>query len=284
VEQGQDGWLPLKGPTTPSDWRRLRLTSTWRGLSEPRLRDIERVCFFIGYGRSGHTAIGSVLNAHPEMVISHELNLFRYVEEGFSRRQLFALMLLRDQQFAARGRIWTGYDYTVPNQSQGCFTRLRVIGDKKGGRSAQIIDSQPELVDRLRRTVRMPLRVIQVVRNPFDNLVTQSVRVNLTLPEAIEWYDERSRGVLRARSLFDASEVIDVQHEEFVRDPKGTLTRLCGFLGVEACESYLDDCASIVNPGNSRRRDSVTWTKDERHRVQEIIDQYTFLSGYTFET
>ncbi len=248
------------------------------------MRDIERFCFFIGYGRSGHTAIGSVLNAHPEMVISHELNLCRYVEKGFNRRQLFALILLRDQQFAARGRVWTGYDYTVPNQSQGNFTRLRVIGDKKGGRTAQIISSQPELLDRLRRTVRMPLRVIQVVRNPYDNLVTQAVRVKLTVPEAIEWYDERSRGVLRARSLLDPSELIDVRHEEFVTDPKATLTRLCGFLGVEASASYLDDCASIVKAGGSRRRDSVTWTKNERHRVQEIIDQYTFLSGYTFET
>jgi hypothetical protein len=284
VKRGQDGWLPLNGPKTRSDWRRLRLTSTLRGLSEPKLRDIERFCFFIGYGRSGHTAIGSVLNAHPEMVISHELNLFRYVEKGFSRRELFALILLRDQQFAARGRVWTGYDYTVPNQSQGNFTRLRVIGDKKGGRSAQIISSQPELIDRLRRTVRMPLRVIQVVRNPYDNLVTQAVRVKLTVPEAIEWYDQRSRGVLRARSLLDTPELIDIRHEEFVVDPKGTLTRLCAFLGVEVSGSYLDDCASIVKGGGSRRRDSVPWTKDERHRVQEIIDQYAFLSGYTFET
>ena len=33
--------------------------------------DVERVCLFIGYQRSSHSLVGSILDAHPEAAIAH---------------------------------------------------------------------------------------------------------------------------------------------------------------------------------------------------------------------
>jgi hypothetical protein len=275
------GHLPF--PSSAADWRRLYLSSAWDALRGPGPRGVERFCFFIGYARSGHSLIGSVLNAHPEMVIAHELNAVRYVAKGFRRAQLFALILRRDRDFGAIGRVWTGYDYSVPGQFQGRFTRLTVIGDKKGARSAEMLSRQPELLDRVRRTVRVPIRVVHITRNPFDNIVTQSERREMTLAEATRWYDESCRAVARVRAQLTPAELIDLPHEGFTEDPRGFLTELCGFLGVEPGQSYLDDCAAIVWPSTKRRRDGVKWSPEQRRAVEEIIGRNDFLARYSFE-
>jgi phage terminase large subunit-like protein len=42
-----------------------------------RFHDVGVFCIFIGYPRSGHSLVGSLLNAHPEVIISHELDVLR---------------------------------------------------------------------------------------------------------------------------------------------------------------------------------------------------------------
>ena len=149
---------------------------------------VERYCFFVGYARSGHSLIGSLLNAHREMVVSNELNSLRFVQHGFRRNQVFALVLARDAMFGNMGRLWTGYDYSVPNQFQGRFTRLKVIGDKQGGGSTRRLREDLGLIERLRRVVGVPIRVLHVTRNPFDNISRMTVNSRFDLQNTIQRY------------------------------------------------------------------------------------------------
>ena len=57
-------------------------------------QDIEKYCMFIGYPRSGHSLVGSLLDAHPYMLIAHELDALRYIQVGFSKKQLYHLIIL----------------------------------------------------------------------------------------------------------------------------------------------------------------------------------------------
>jgi hypothetical protein len=266
-----------------SQWFKLYFSSAWTGLRGPKLPDIEKFCFFIGYAGSGHSVIGSVLNAHPEIVISHELNALRYIEKRFGRAQLFSLILRRDQEFGSADRTWTDHDYGVPNQFQGRYNRLRVIGDKKGARSALLLNKRPELLDRLRRTVTVPIRVIHVTRNPFDSIVSQAVRRDMGLRRSTYLYEKSCQAVASARSLLGPTELFDLAHESFTENPKVAIADLCAFVGVEPGESYLDDCAEIVWPTTNRRRDAVEWSLEERRGVEELIARYSFLSQYSFE-
>ncbi len=88
---------------------------------------------FVGHPRSGHSLIGALLDAHPEIVIAHEFNALRFIQSDCDRNQLFIKLLLRSRKFTKTGRRWNGYKYTVPNQWHGCYRKLKVIGDKKGG-------------------------------------------------------------------------------------------------------------------------------------------------------
>ena len=66
---------------------------------------------------------------------AHELDALRFLEAGFSERQLYYLLVENSRLFTRHGRKWGRYSYAVPGQRQGEFTQLRVIGDNQGGRT-----------------------------------------------------------------------------------------------------------------------------------------------------
>jgi Sulfotransferase family len=273
----------LTDPKTAGDWSRLYLRSVLDSRHNPDLGDLANFTFFIGYARSGHTLIGTMLNAHPEVVIAHELDALRFVRRGFTRSQLYALLLRRDQQFGSIGRTWSGYQYDIPDQYQGRFERLRVLGDKRARSSVLQIAEDPRLLDRLRTRVRVPIRVIHVTRNPFDNIATEARRHKMSLSDATRWYRQICEAVRVVRPLLDPSELLDLPYENFVGDAAASLANLCRFIDVEAPPSYLEACAGIVWPSANRTRDAVDWTPEERAGVERLIEQYEVLAAYTFD-
>ena len=49
---------------------------------------LETIILFIGYSRSGHSLVGSLLDAHPEILVSHELHLMKHLLSGASTDKL----------------------------------------------------------------------------------------------------------------------------------------------------------------------------------------------------
>jgi hypothetical protein len=270
--------------------RKLRLPAAYlrsrRAARAERLAfaNLERFCLFVGYPRSGHSLVGSLLDAHPEMIVAHELHVLRYLRYGFSREQIFALLLERSREQAAAGRAATGYSYVVPNQWQGRFRSLRVIGDKRGGTSIRKLSARPHLLPRLRARIGLPLRFVHVVRNPFDNVATIWRRGrSRDLEASIDHYLRMVAGVERLRAALAPGEVLDVRHEDLLDDPARELLRLCAFLGVEAPADWLRDCAGVVWKSPKRTRDEVEWPAPLREHLAREADRVPFLATYSFE-
>ncbi|MHA1398649.1 MAG: hypothetical protein ACTSSF_13240, partial [Candidatus Heimdallarchaeaceae archaeon] len=151
-------------------------------------KNIEKYVMFIGYPRSGHSIFGSLLDAHPNIIISHEQNVLFYLKYHFSKNQLFSLILKNSRDFTKHGRKWEEYVYSVPNQWQGKFTQLKAIGDKKGGISSVMLQDNPFLIEKLQKRIRKKIYFIHVIRNPFDNITTMSLKHKITLETAIQNY------------------------------------------------------------------------------------------------
>ena len=156
-------------------------------LNRKLFEEVRTYCMFVGYPRSGHTLIGALLDAHPMMIVAHELDVLRYVSAGFNRLQIYYLLLRTSRVFAEEGRERGGYFYNVPNQWQGKFRKLRVIGDKKGEGTIWKLLINPGLLQRLRSKVGIPVRCIHVVRNPYDNIARISLRNNLTMDSSLDY-------------------------------------------------------------------------------------------------
>jgi len=251
----------------------------------PRLAEVERFCLFVGYPRSGHSLLGSLLDAHPEVVIAHELNVLRYVKYGFPRDPIFALLWENARSHAEAGRVQTGYGYAVPGQWQGRARRLRVIGDKRGGSAIRRLQARPGHLARLRRRVGVPLRFVHVLRNPYDNIATiHRRRPHHGLDAAIAHYFGMVRGVEALWQEVPAHERIDVRHEDLVADPRRELTRVCDALGVEAPQDYLEACAGVVWPAPRPSRQAIEWPPGSRERIQDELEGHPFLHGYRFDS
>ena len=167
-------------------------------LPQDVINRVEKFVFFIGYQRSGHSIIGSFMDAHPHMVIAHEFMLFtkwKEMEEEFelngvanplrNKKTLFD-SLNRDSLADAEHGWRSGqlrnknYTLTIDSQWQGRYDRfIRVIGDKSGGATTTVYTSSPQKFERylaqIKETVGIPIRVLHVVRNPFDMVATDAL-------------------------------------------------------------------------------------------------------------
>ncbi len=213
------------------DSKRLRTvvresaTDRLRGLVESthhNFSHVESFLAFAGFPRSGHTLIGSLITAHPDAVVAHELNALRYLQRRFDRRSLYGLIMYNDRAFAASGSQWTGFDYAVNGQWQGRYRDLRLIGDKKGGGTALLLHRKPQLLARLRRTVGVPLRFVVVTRHPLDNIARMAVTAR-GLEESITSYFERADAV---EWLLGEADCFVLRHEDFVESPAQHLGRV----------------------------------------------------------
>ncbi len=266
-----------------ADWP-SSLLGGLRHLNE--FQEVASYCFFIGHPRSGHSIVGGLLDAHPEVTIAHEQGALMYVHARFSRFQLFYLLMRNAMRSAAESRRSGNYLYEVPGQWQGRSRSLRVVGDKLGGGAVLRLQRRPYLLKRLRETVRMPLRCIHVVRHPLDNIATicrkaDSHGIAPGLDSSIEYYFRLCETVSRIRTDLGKEEVFEMRHEAFVDHPGHFLERLCRFIGVEAEPDYLSACASIVRPTPHRSRKTISWPRESIDRVMDRCREYSFLNAYS---
>jgi hypothetical protein len=245
------------------------------------LSDVQSFCFFIGYPRSGHSLVGHLLDAHPDVVIAHELDVVRLLRWHFSDAQILALILRRTRESAVGGsRSGGGYGYAVRGQWQGRFERVRVIGDKKGSGTVRRLGERPELLDRLRALCPGQLRAIHVVRNPYDNIASIARGNKVELDRAVHAYFSLAQSCMRLLTNLAPAEHTTIYHEEFRNNPHSQLRHLCEFLGVEARDDYLDACGEIVEPAPHRTSLLIEWRPTVIDEVRRRTAAIPFLRPY----
>ena len=268
---------------------KIFLTSYYNSLfNNNHFKTIENYCIFIGYQRSGSSLIGALLDAHPNAVIAHELNVMQYFAANFNKNQIYYLLQQNSQEYAERGRNWSGYSYQVPNQWQGKFAKIKVIGDKKAALSAIQLSKNPQLLQQIKNTVTIPIKIIHIMRNPYDNITTMfkksdRKRTNaLNFRETIEYYFSLCDDIKQIK-LVSSAPVFEIKQESVIDNPQKNLRELCNFLNLEADEAYLQDCASIVFKSPRKTRETIEWKPEDIELVAEKISFYDFLQGYSFE-
>lgn len=237
----------------------------------------EGLILFVGPARSGHSLVGSLLDAHREIVIAHELFALRHLQRGVAFAEVCDAIKLNSAIYSELGRGATGYSYAVPGQYQGRATHLRLIGDKKGNPTAALLCRNPELLERLEGAC--PVHLVHVLRNPYDNIAAMARREHTSLEHATELYFATMRNVAEVKRR-TGERVIDVYLDDLTADPKVTLRRLLQALGIdEAGDDYLEACASIVF-GSPNRRPAKDWTPELTRRIEAGLADYLFLDRF----
>jgi hypothetical protein len=250
--------------------------------------DLQRLCLFIGHGRSGSTLVASLLDAHPNIVLGQEVDVLWHLGAGFQRRQILSLLRRSSRWFTERQRRWEGYSYRVPGQWQGRSGIEKVIGDKKASLTAIRLLFAPDLLDRTRKRMGLPVSLVHVVRNPYDNITTLARRWSAggtcdgeRLRLAIRHYFISAEVVERARR--QGERIFTLRLEKLIERPRERLRALCGFLGVGTSPGYLDACAGVVFKHPRRTRSLLPWDDELLRLVQRSSLPFPYLRDYTFE-
>lgn len=288
-------------------------------LNQSTVNGIKKFLFFIGYPRSGHSIVASCVDAHPDAVIAHEFNLFakllhpqahKFIENRtilysslYQNSYKQSLMGWRSERQKYVGK--KGYTLQLNSSAswQGKFRRLRVIGDKSGGLTAHIYRESPEsfmkAYNDLMAIVQVPLKVIHVVRNPYDIVATKLLyrlskekgkKANFSstkpitdtqhIAQAVRALESEVRAVsdLIYKWNFDRLEVHNV---DFTLHTKDTMRRICQFLGLECPESYLQICDDAAFDQPRKSRTVVVWNKAIQKNVDQMIHSYPFFNRYS---
>ncbi len=286
---------------------RLR-TVRRRVVSRQSFSGVQSFLQFAGFPRSGHSLIGSLIDAHPRGIVAHELDILGLIDAGWSRRDIFSLIESESAAFMKHGRYWNGFAYVVPGQFNGRAAAPIIMGDKKGDWAVRRMQRDPGLLERLHETIDMPCKWLLVVRNPFDNIATMSLRrggtydrLRISSPDSetfrarlkaetgksiadkaddnmIEDFVGLCHGVAAMQSRVAPEHWLGVGYESFAEAPVEGLGRILDFLDLSDQGGFVADAASIVRAGGSRSRHSVIWSQAQIDRVREAIAEFEFLS------
>jgi hypothetical protein len=258
------------------------LTSLWHTARAPHLfDDVRTYVLFIGYPRSGHSLVGFLMDAHPHAIIASQTSALRYLRHGFSRRQTFFCILENSRKVARIGREWRPYSYAVPNQWQGRFDKLRVVGDSTG---LTRVRRNPALLKTAQEKLKgVDLKLIHVIRNPYDNISTMNRIRRQPLPDTIAAYFSMCETVEQIKRQVGPGVVYDIRHENLILHPQNALQGLCAFLGLSTEEGYFEDCASIIFKSPHKTRNDVDWSEESIVSVRRQAARFAFLSGYSYD-
>jgi hypothetical protein len=288
-------------------------------LSERDIESIEAFVFFVGWQRSGHSIIGSLLDGHPDVVIAHEFLLFSHLHEFTKKRQdqkvsrkiLFNQLVansFRNARYGDRSYFHNekGYNLKLSGSWQGCFRSLRILGDKAAGEVTNTYKKNTtdfvRHLSSVRSLVNLPLKVINVIRNPYDMIATLSLYrgspVEDVKVEASVAHKYSNQKVIHGAAdtiltkahylhmMFGEDydwELIQIHSEDFIRDPTAIMREICSFLKLTCTKDYLTQCADKTFKSTSKSRELIEWDPVIRAQVENSIREIPFFRRYSFD-
>ena len=274
---------------------------------------IKTFVFFVGHGSSGHSIVGSLLDSHPHMVISHEFALFQKLSTGSlapTKPAIFNALWNYDRRNSQWFEVNSvkGYTLMVDGLYEGKYIdHIDVIGDKRGDLTIRLFIDHPSnwlKVYKILLSLNVTLKVIHVIRNPYDNIASMVFlsdrakystfknikRANETYTfdsnytaKLIEKYFQNHQAIVSVKEKCNL-DIIEVHGKDLISDPKGTLLRICDQLGVTCSDNYLEVCSKKIFKTESRTRHLLKWTEEQLELIQQNIDKYSCLKGYTFDS
>lgn len=274
---------------TSIDLERNRLLMTRADRRDPHLFDeVRTFCLFIGHNKSGTSMLGALLDAHPRVILSDEVHALQYVASGFDRNLLFHRLYKGSRSEARKGRVTARrldpYSYEVAGQWQGRADAPLAVGDGKAGTTTRLLGENPGLLDDARALLPgIDVKLIQVIRNPFDVISVMMVRGGRTFRNSIDHYFTACSTLMSIRASQAPDSLRSVSYEEFVADPGRGLATLCEHLAVPVDTEHIESCTAIIRPEPDRSRTMVDWDRRWISEVEDRIADFDFLNGYSYD-
>ena len=245
-----------------------------------RARNCKSFILFIGYPSSGHTLFANLLNLHPDILVSNELDATVYFQYGIPARALRGAIIRHDEKFETQSRINTkGYSYDFGQNKTSEKHDIRVIGDKKGFPTARRLARNPELLRKFEDRLGCPVKVFHLVRNPSDMLGSFTKHVDDLLPAAWE-LEEMARLNDTIAAMLPEEQFLPVFFEDLVHNPAAVLEDASAFLDLPADCHYLECGAQAVDARVGRPPRNTPWPQETQDVLDRVLQNYSAFATY----
>ena len=188
-----------------------------------------RPIFVCGMFRSGSTLIEQLLAGHPRIVAGGELDIVPHIArerlapfpEGAASAPPGRIEELREQYLRSLAGLFPGSEHVIDKRPDN-FLNIGLI-----------------------KRLFPEAKIVHTVRNALDNCLSvfflhldQRMSYALDLMDIGHYYREYRRLMAHWKSLW-SDDIFDVDYDSLVRDPRGTMEPLLGFLGLEWDERCL---------------------------------------------
>ena len=295
-----------------------KLQAKFTPLNSSEINGLRLLVFFVGFARSGHSIVGSLLDSHPDVIIAHEYKILKGVWKGSGNTKGAVLYLVNElyrNSYSSAARGWRSEkrstkSYTLDTSGgwQGRVRRLKVVGDKAGENTVRehMHDTSrcPELVKMMNTTLGVTVKAIRVLRNTYDIITTKILYHTVTMNEIASARNSNSRTVkykqpaLLARQterFFQLTSQVnkmitecnlpvqDVHLAGLIHRPRSVMKELCEAVQVECYSEYLDLCEQKVFKTLSKTRYVMEWSQSQIETVAQRIRAYPEFSRYSYE-
>ena len=129
--------------------------------------------FFVGHGRGGSSILGSLVDAHPHMVVATDYQLFHKWNENpeyhRNRSVLYTALYIRAKRVAIGYKKYEsrGYSLYIENAYMGRYlNNVTVIGEKEAGSATASFSINQarwlKTYQDIKRTTKVPVKIVQV--------------------------------------------------------------------------------------------------------------------------
>ena len=151
---------------------------------------------------------------------------------------------------------------------------------------------------KLKSVVKIPIKVIHVVCNPFDNIATmliyktsklkistvkqnnQSHEVDANdMQKYITKYFNFFQVIQEVKNKYNLN-LLEVHGKDLIENPKTTILGMCSFLGVTCSDHYLEICTNKLYKTESKTRYKLKWSDQLISTVQNFIMNFDSLRRY----
>lgn len=239
---------------------------------------------FIGEGRSGHTIVSAILDAHPHLRIAEEQKyISKWYRNGRSKEQIIKHLL--DSGYGKERKL-----KAIP----GMLTYkepLMGIGDKCGWEVVNEVRKRGapiSILSDFSKFMGMPVKVIHTSRNPYNNIASWAVS-----PKYKRLYGEddyqRARILVKRYSRFYATAekimseytAFHLRNEDLCLNLKETLQNLCGHLEIDFYDDWYKDVKKRVFSVPNKNSFKIEWPGDIEEMIRwRIINRFPSLSYY----
>ena len=257
-------------------------------LDKKLLSSLQYFCMFIGYPYSGHSLVGSIIDAHPNAVISHELHAGRLVKRGVPKDKIFSMIILNSINYARQGRTWNQHSYLIPGEWNGRFTAIKVIGDKKGGTNSKFFTRKSDMLHVIDSALGLPVKYVHVMRNPYDMMSTLYRLTSNPAPDrmkyAIGQIIKQIKRVEKLRQQISPENWFDLYHEQLLSSPAETIEALFQFFNIETPGGFTENCEKILFKKPHESRYDIPWRDSDIEFLTRELSQFSRFSSYSFDT